>query len=184
MNKKFAFGFITLTILFACNTGNKTGQDENKDPVLEVTLSELMENREKYVDRSVLVTGIIDHVCRETGKKMFMVDPEGEERIKITVGKNIPTFDVELEGSELQVTGLFQELVIDENYLAKWEEELSSKHDASEEGHAQTEHGEMADQGLHVGDMQQINSYRKQLEDSGKDHIAFYSIECIEFTIK
>jgi len=35
-----------------------------------------------------------------------------------------------------------------------------------------------------VGDMQQISSYRKQLEESGKDHIAFYSIECIEFAKK
>jgi hypothetical protein len=184
MNKKLAFGFLMLAILFACNTGDKTGRGENKDQIPEVTLSELMENTEKYVDKSIMVSGIIDHVCRETGKKMFLVDPESEERIKITVGKNIPTFDVELEGSELRVTGIFQELIIDEDYLAKWEEELTSKHDTMEEVHAQTQYGEMADQGLHVGDMQQISSYRKQLEDSGKDHIAFYSIECSEFTRK
>ena len=170
--------------LFACNSSDKTGQNENKGEIMEVTLPELMENTEEYVNQSVLITGIIDHVCREGGKKMFLVDPESEERIKITVGKKIPSFDVELEGSELLVTGIFEELVINEDYLAKWEEELISKHDTLEAGHAQTESGEMADQGLHVGDMQQINSYRKQLEESGKDHIAFYSIECIEFTRK
>lgn len=184
MKRKFAFGFIALVILFACNSTHKSGQDEKNDQTVEVSLSELMENSEKFVDKSILITGIIDHVCRETGKKMFLVDPESDERIKITVGKTIPTFNVELEGSELQVTGIFQELIIDEDYLAKWEEELASKHDASEEGHAQTEHGEMADQGLHVGDMQQINSYRKLLEESGKEQISFYSVECIEFTKK
>jgi len=184
MIKKTLLGLFILAIMAACNTTVKTDAEEARDQIPEVTVMELMENSDMYVNKPIMISGTIDHVCREGGKKMFLLDKENEKRIKITVGKDIPSFDVELEGSELLVTGVFQELVIDEDYLAKWEEELKSKHDALEEDHAQTEHGEMADQGTHVGDMQQIDSYREQLEESGEDHISFYSIECKKFSKK
>ena len=182
MKKKIAFGCVILTFLFACSTGDKKDQKEEKVEIPQVSITELLENADQYVNQSILFTGTVDHVCREGGKKMFLIDNNPESRIKVTPGKNMPSFDVELEGSDLMIEGVLQALVIDEDYLAKWEEELMGKHDAQEEGHAQTEHGEKADMGTHVGDKQQIDSYRKMLEESGKDKITFYSVECSKFT--
>ncbi len=182
MKKKIVFGFIMLTFLFACSTKENKEQTEKKVETPQVSITELLENADHYVDQAILFTGTVDHVCREGGKKMFLIGNNPESRIKVTPGKNMPSFDVELEGSDLMIEGVLQALVIDEDYLAKWEEELTAKHDAQEEGHAQTEHGENADQGLHVGDKQQIDSYRKMLEESGEDKITFYSVECSKFT--
>ncbi len=184
MKKKIAFGFVILTFLFACKTENKKDQNEGKVEIPQVSITDLLDNADQYVDQAILLTGTVDHVCREGGKKMFLIDNNPESRIKVTPGKSMPSFDVELEGSDLIVEGVLQALVIDEDYLAKWEEELMGKHDAQEEGHAQTEHGEKADQGMHVGDKQQIDSYRKMLEESGEDKITFYSVECSKFTKK
>jgi hypothetical protein len=182
MMKKIALTLLAVAVLVACNTEGKKDQKEEKVEVPQLSITDLLENADQYIDQAVLLTGTVDHVCREGGKKMFLIDNNPESRIKVTPGKNMPSFEVELEGSDLMVEGVLQALVIDEDYLAKWEEELMTKHDAEEEGHAQTEHGEKADQGLHVGDKQQIDTYRKMLEESGEEKITFYSVECNKFT--
>ena len=184
MIKKIALGLFALSLLFACNTDGKKDQKEEKVEIPQVSITDLLENADQYVDQAILMTGTVDHVCREGGKKMFLIDENPDSRIKVTPGKNMPSFDVELEGNDLLVEGVLQVLVIDEDYLAKWEEELQTKHNAEEEGHAQTEHGEEADQGLHVGDKQQIDTYRKMLEESGEEKITFYTVECKKFSKK
>jgi len=192
MMKKIALALIAVAVLVACNTEGKKDQNEEKVEITQVSISDLLENADQYVDQPVMLTGTVDHVCRQGGKKMFLTDQTPENRIKLTPGKNMPSFDVELEGSDLTVEGVLQALVIDEDYLNKWEEEIQAKHDEEkaegegegEDEHAQTEYGEKADQGLHVGDMQQIDSYRKMLEESGEDKVVLYSVELKKFSKK
>lgn len=184
MMKKITFGFLITLFLLSCGTGTQKENKESEQQLLEVNLADLMGNPGDYVGKPILVSGTVDHVCRHGGKKMFIVDQNAGNRIRINVGNNIPSFDVELEGNDLVIEGIFQELVVNEDYLSRWEAELGNQQKASEEDHTRTELGEAADQGEHVGDMAEIKSLREQLEASGKEQISFYSIECMEFNKK
>jgi len=182
--KKITFGFLITLFLLSCGTGTQKENKESEQQLLEVNLADIMGNPGDYVGKPILVSGTVDHVCRHGGKKMFIVDQNAGNRIRINVGNNIPSFDVELEGNDLVIEGIFQELVVDDDYLSKWEAELGTQQQASGEEHAQSERGEMADQGEHVGDMAEIQSLREQLEASGKERISFYSVECVKFNKK
>ena len=51
------------------------------------------------------------------GKKMFIFDENEDTRVKIEAGEGIPSFDASLEGSDVLVSGMLKELIIDETYL-------------------------------------------------------------------
>ena len=75
--------------------------------------------------------------------------------------------------------------------LSEWEQEVNAEMNNPEEESDTTavaEHeggglGEAADQGTHVSAMESIADYRKQIKESGKDHLSFYSIECISYEV-
>lgn len=62
--------------------------------------------------------------CRHGGQKLFIIGNEGDKRVRITSGQDIPEFDVELEGESIAKKEIVKELVIDETYLAEWEAEV------------------------------------------------------------
>ncbi len=43
--------------------------------------------------------------------------------------------------------------------------------------------GEKADMGEHISGSEKIENFRNQIKESGTDHLAFYSIECISFEV-
>jgi hypothetical protein len=98
---------------------------------------------------------------------------------------------VSLEGSDIQVSGIIQELIIDEAYLSEWEQELNEEINDTEvvsDTTAVSNHeggglGAAADQGTHLPAMETIAEYRKQIAESGKDHLSFYSVECIAYEV-
>ncbi|MDZ7742814.1 MAG: hypothetical protein U5Q03_14005 [Bacteroidota bacterium] len=102
------------------------------------------------------------------------------------------SFNTDLVGSNVAVEGYIEELRIDEAYLTEWENELmmqaqegemeEGEHDGG--GHEGSQMGEMADQGRHVEGMDQIENYRKQIKESGTDHLSFYSIVCTNYKTK
>jgi len=181
---------VLAVFLFGC--GQNTGKDQNKDneeTALEASINDLLSNPDTYVGKTILISGTIDHVCRQGGKKMFMIGENPEDRIKITPDEKIGTFEVDLEGGDYLVKGVFTELVVDENYIAMVEEE-EAKAGSGEGGQG---HDSPLDQGLHEGEGEHAEAdapkpesqiLREQLMASGKDHISFYSVECIEFTEK
>lgn len=205
MIKKLFFFLTISAFFFSCGDGSKTGNEKettDETPV-ELTVTALLENADQYVNKPVIISGTVDHVCRHGGKKMFIFDENADSRIKITTGKNMPSFDVNLEGSEVFVEGIFQELIVDEQYIQNWEAEMKHeqhKEESEESGmheqsvskvqeaeHAehqeQTTHGEEADQGEHTGDYEQIKKIKEELESSGKEHLSFYSVECVKYEI-
>jgi len=176
--RKVLFTLALSFILFSCgNNSQKTDTPVvTEKEAVKLTVSELLGNPDKYVDQKIIVNGIVDHVCKNGGKKMFILGVNPENRVKITTGENISVFDVELEGSDVTVEGIFTELRIDEEYLAKWEDELSQENE---------EHGEHNESGKeHAEGLDQITALRNQIKESGEDHISQYSVECISYAEK
>jgi len=166
--------------LLACNQQNKKSQaDTESNPAADtVSIHELTTHASDYVGKTVLFTGIADHVCKMDGKKMFLVGADPDDRIKVTPGGKLPPFKVELEGSTVEVEGIVKELKIDESYLATMEQGLQKTtgkqmgvEGAHEEGNKEMEQMEQANQ---------LKALREQLEKSGKNHISIYSVEGME----
>lgn len=180
--KKMLFTITMSLILFSCSNNSRNSDTTTtvQEPV-KLTVSELLENPDEYVGQQIIVSGTVDHVCRNGGKKMFIIGNDADDRLKINTGDKISVFEVDLEGDDVTVEGIFNELRIDEEYLAKWEDELNNE---------KKEHAEHSGSGEHSGEEEnaegtdQITVLRNQIKESGEDCISQYSIECNKYPSK
>ena len=207
------FSLIILLVL-AVSCGQQTNKttDLSDLEVSEVSVETLLADASPFVEQPVSLKGTVVHVCRHGGQRLFIVGEDGENRFRITVGENISEFDIELEGSMIEVNGIVRELIIDETYLAEWEAEVSegSKHDRGEgheggvghgddhgeahdadsdndhaEGHEDhgEEEGEPDTETQIASQLQKIQDVRDEIAASGKDHLSDFWIETIEFKV-
>jgi hypothetical protein len=171
----FLIGFLAL-ILSACNMGSK-GIDPGD--AVKVAVATFEQQAAGIVEKTVIIEGTVLHTCKHGGKRLFLVDGNDSVSVEVTAGKDIPKFDEKLVGSRLRVLGVMKEERIDEKYLNEWENEVKKP----QENH---------DVGVHTGakghedqaaqdKLDQINAYRGDLKNSGKDHLSFYSIEASKF---
>ena len=192
MNKKILTLLASVTIIVACNNSqNSTNKKIATDETLAVTVADVLTKADEYVGQEIKIQGTVSHTCRNGGKKMFIFNDNEDSRVKIEASESVPSFDVSLEGSDVLVIGMLNELVIDEAYLSEWEQEVNDEMNNPEvesDTTAVIEHeggglGEAVDQGTHVSAMESIADYRKQIKESGKDHLSFYSVECISYEV-
>ena len=191
--------FIVLSLLLAsCGTRTDQSQQADTSGTAVLTVANFDSLAGKFIGKEIQIEGLVDHVCRHSGKRMFLVQTEGEGRVKVVTGETIPAFDVALEGNEVIVKGIVDELRVDEQYLAEWEKELKDQEAAEQqevtgsdtagtEESAQGSHtglGEEADQGTHNEAWDQISEYREQIAASQKGYLSFYSVICSEFKQK
>lgn len=191
-----------LAIAVACNNQQKNDdntealEEETMEEIAELTVANFSEMAGTYSGKQIMIKGTVSHTCKHGGKRMFIIDEGTEESVKVEAGENIASFDAELEGSDVIVTGILAELIVDEAYLNNWENEVLEE--TSEEykihtGDHEGEHGEEGEDGEyakgeteedhHGIDLEQIEDLRNTLKESGKDHLSFYSIECISYEV-
>ena len=169
---------LTFSLLSCNQQGKKNAEDAKNAEVATVNIHELTTHASEYVGKTVQFTGIVDHVCKVDGKKMFLIGENQEDRIKVTTGEKLPPFKVEMEGSTVEVTGIVKELKIDETYLSTMEQglEKTSEKQMGVEGSHEKENKETEQ----MEQPNQLKALREQLEKSGEDHISIYSVESIE----
>lgn len=166
--------FLSIITLFV-SCGETPKQAETKDaaettatekPTL--SLANFDTEAALWVNKEIEVIGIVDHVCKHGGKKLFLVDDFGDVHID---GEK--RFDDELIGSEVIISGLVKEFRVDESYCLQQEEDFIKKH---------SEGADSDD--VYAQKMEHINSYRDSMATTGVDHLSFYSIEYISHVVK
>ncbi len=117
--------FLTLMVaafLMACGGQATTSQDEQAaaqteevtaDGPVVVALADFEANAESLVGKEVVIEGMVIHVCKHGGKKMFITADDPEVRIKITPGQEEESFSTELEGSEVSVRGIVEAMEVE-----------------------------------------------------------------------
>ena len=171
---------LSVTLLIACNQNSNTNNEvvSTTEEIAVVTLTQLFGDIDKTIDSEVKITGLVDHVCKHGGQRMFIVD-ESDHRLKITTGENISEFEVDLEGKDVVVNGIVEEERIDNAYLDEWEAEVKE----GEEDHDSCVHD-----GNHVeGEnetLTKINNYREKIKNSEKGYLSFYSVKAESFEVK
>ena len=177
---KNLFPILIISVIFftSCNLGSKTS-GENKSDTALLTVLAFDTSAHSFVDKPVIIEGTVLHLCKHGGKRMFIVDGTDSVRVEITAGQDITKFEESLVGSRVRVFGVLKEERIDERYLNEWENEVKKP----EENHNVGVHtGAKGHEDQGVQDkLDQINSYREQIKNSGTDHLSFYSIEAAKF---
>jgi len=176
MIKKLFFITAITVILASCNGG--AGLNENKNAegsapeavqseTPEIILAEFDAKAGEYVDEEVIVAGLVDHVCKHGGKKLFLVSDDGDIHVE-----SDERFDEELTGSKIIVTGLVREFRVDEAYCLKMEEDNIKSHSEGE-----------TDEDLYTQKMEQIQWYRDSMTTANSDHLSFYSLEYLSHVV-
>lgn len=172
-------------ILAACS-GNRqpveeqAAAEEQQGPVT-LAVADFEQKAPGLVGREVTLSGLVTHTCKHGGKRMFITGENPDISVKIEAGENIVRFDEALEGTEVVVHGIVKELRIDQAYLDEWEKETAQGAGEEMKMHEGEGTGEEGHDEHHSTDLEQIENYRKQLAGSGKDHLTFYSVECMEY---
>jgi hypothetical protein len=175
--RKLVF-LLSIAVLVACNQNSKTTEStEVKEEATVASLSDFFDNIDNSVDSVVKITGLVDHVCKHGGQRMFIVDTS-DNRLKITTGESISEFEVDLEGKDVIVLGIVEEQRIDSVYLAEWEAEVK---EGSEDHESGIHDGEHAEEENEV--MAKINKYREQIKESEKGYLSFYSVKANSFEV-
>lgn len=149
---------------------------------IELTPDTLIQDVSKYVGSRVQVSGIVDHVCHHSGKRMFLKETaESTDRFKIVTTAKIEKFEIELEGKTVNVAGMINEQKVDKAFLYNWEKEI--KGEQPEISHSGHEHDEDKVDTHHEPALEQIAALRKKLAESDKKYLSFYSLACTSFEI-
>jgi hypothetical protein len=170
MIKKLFFTAIVLGfVAFGCNDEAKNDKDnENKqdstavDETPTVDLKMLYANPGEYIDKEVYVKATVDHVCKHSGKRLFVVQDDESIRIHGT-----ERFDEDIIGKEILVKAVFKEERIDSDYLAEWEAEVRETHkDDDVEG---------------VGTLDKIEAMKDSIAGTEKGYVSNYYMEFVDF---
>ncbi len=176
IRKLFMFSAIAV-MLASCGGGTATNEEiQDNATSLEATqtetpmiaIGEFDSKAGDYVDQEIMVEGIVDHVCKHGGKKLFLVSDDGDLHVESDT-----RFDEALTGSKVAVKGIVREFRVDEAYCLKMEEDNIQSHKKGE-----------TDEDLYAMKMAQIKEYRDSMATANVDHLSFYSVEYISHEIK
>jgi hypothetical protein len=102
--KSYISFIVAIVFLVSCNSesGKKTKNSEN----IKAVPIEILESSAKELGENLVqTTGLVTHICRHGGQKLFLTDETNEVHLLVRVSSSIPEFDIALEGSTLEVTG-------------------------------------------------------------------------------
>lgn len=163
MLKNIAF-YMFLTIIVVACSNDKADNKNNETNEKVYTVEDLMSNDFEYKDGLITVKGLCVHICEHSGKKLFIVGNNPDNKLIIMSSDEIPVFDKKYEGNTLEISGTLEEERIDMNYLTEWEKELAEAKEIDEEA-CQFE-----------TNMKKINDYKERLANSKKGYVSYYSM--------
>ena len=180
---KKVLGMLAITgLLISC--GNKEQKKEAfEKEITKVTVDQVMADIQSYVDKDIVIAGTVNHVCSHSGKRMFIMGEDPDVAIKITPNDEIGVFEKELEGNHVIVTGVVNELRIDEAYVVNLEKELAEGSESEAiHDHSGGTHDEDEDEEDEKN--AQIEAMRTQIAESENGYYSQFWIEASKFEVK
>lgn len=131
--KNILLVFVILIAFWSCNlTSSKEASSEKccdsqlKSAQSEyLTIEKLLASPDDYINKTVTIKGLCIHICKNGGKRMFLQGTDEDQLILVLAGNEISSFENELTGSHIAVTGLLMALEIDEEETPKEDENPS-----------------------------------------------------------
>ena len=164
-----------IAVLFIAACSNPRNQQEadtaNAEPVAEeiavMNVESLLKDPQAYDGKEVMIKGTVTHVCKHSGKRLHLMGSDDKTILRLEAGE-IGQFQRELEGSDIVAKGVFRREVIDEEYLAKWADEMGSggKHMSHEE--------EEEEQG-------RMQRYRQMMKETEEGYLENFWVDGLSF---
>ncbi len=133
--RRILFLAFLIGLIASCTSTGK--EKETKSTDLVITVDELLANPEKYIENKVTVTGLVTHVCKHGGQKLFIAGEEEGINLRINTSEEVPEFQLDMEGNTVLFTGVVKEM--DEEFIAQSLEEEKEHHGEDAEGHENAE---------------------------------------------
>jgi hypothetical protein len=112
--KRITFFAFMAVILVSANALVAQDNMRAKPPAIQeagisaVTPETFQDYAENNVGKEVEIKGMVIHVCRHGGKKMFIIGENPDMRVKITASDKVGEFKPDLEGSTVAVKGIVE----------------------------------------------------------------------------
>ena len=188
---KRIFGFLAVILvafaLFSCN-GKKNAEVEQEAPDAKVLqVDDVLAKLDTMVGDTVTVEGLCMHLCRHSGRKMFLMGSDDTQVLRVESVELGEPFRQECLEHVVTVKGIVREERIDEDYLKEWEKQLQEQ---------EPQHGEGADGcGAEKQSRQEtantpearIADFRAKIAEreanEGKAYLSFYHIDALEYNV-
>ena len=82
--------------------------------VTSVKPEEFPGKAESLLGQKVQIEGLVVHVCKHGGKKMFIIGENPDIRIRINASDQVTVFSTELEGNTVLVKGIVEPMSVEE----------------------------------------------------------------------
>ncbi len=105
----------------SCCSGKAASTDSIIADSSVVTVDQLLNNPEKYIDKKIDLQGFVMHTCKKTGKKMFLKGVNDSTFIRIEAGENISKFEPTLEGETVIASGVLSVFIQEHEQHAEGE---------------------------------------------------------------
>lgn len=128
--KNILFVFVILIAFWSCNlTSSKEASSEKCcDSLLKstqdeyLTIENILASPADYINKTITLKGLCIHTCKHGGKRMFLQGTDEDQLILVLAGNEISSFENELIGSHIAVTGLLMPIGINEEETHKEDE--------------------------------------------------------------
>lgn len=184
--KTFAAMLISASFLAACSgNGGKSAAEQNVNPKAEVktevegamTPKQISDNGENLVDKEVIISGKVSHVCMRSGKKLFVyANDDTTKLMQVFTGGEIDTFPRELMYKQVAISGILKVKKIEKEKILAQEQQAKEK---MPEDTSSQENCQIIEQCHHV--MQQAADMKNWMETNNKDYYPVYYIEGRKF---
>jgi len=159
---------IILIFSFSCsqnkpNEAEEVATEKTAVSIPVVNISSFDTEAGKYIGSEIEISGIVDHVCEHSGKKLLLVTDGAKVHVESET-----RFDDTLVGNEISLNGIVRELRVDESYCLQMEDDNTQKH----------KEGETDDEAFSKK-QKLIQSYRDSMAVAGVDHLSFYTLDFV-----
>lgn len=186
--KKLFFLLVIAAFIIGNNSGckNRTAKDSDSTKLSNVlSVDSFLVAPEKWASKEVIIKGTVSHICKHSGKKLFLFGGDPEKTVKINAGGSFSTFDIKYEGTDVEITGtVIEDEKIDANYLNEWEADIKKmvadkdQKVCNEENKAISGQSKTKPKEEVTDPYADVKEFRKKLETSGKAYISIYAIDC------
>jgi hypothetical protein len=178
--KKTLIVILGLAFLLSCSNQNTQKKEEKNTASVVLTVDELLAQGKDLVGKEVIVKGTVTHVCKESGARCFVMGSNEDISLRIEAGK-IGSFSQEQMGSDIQVSGILQEVKLEEEDLAEMGKAAAAGETANI-GHALGHDGPKlhdVDGGKHdsINQMKKLDDMNQKLAESTEGYVPVYYLD-------
>ncbi len=118
--KKVLLSALVLLLFTSQSIDAQSVKSKSKAKPVLIEVNDFHAKAPELVGQTVEIKGMVAHVCKHGGEKMFIMSGNPEIQVKIVPADNVAAFPPELEGSTIEVKGIIE--VIEED-MPKSDEE-------------------------------------------------------------